>query len=205
MPVILHSCYTDCRCCSPLRKPWKTKTKHLFHHHHHYTLPLLCTPETQATKKSPDRNEQRMNSSSERLLHHTDLTIVTQTTMTMLLDAFRSSTDTTKKSLCTATEFNVFILPKNHEAYLSNISETQGFHSLQIRTQKSDSMRTLRETLVTIMPAAIRKLIRQSIKEYKTGPCTQKNLDHIRSSSFQRSSTEQASFFTAGAKAHRSS
>lgn len=48
--------------------------------------------------------------------------------------------------ICTGTEFNVFTIPKSQEAYLSNISVTQGFHSPQLRTQKPDSMRTPRET-----------------------------------------------------------
>jgi len=62
------------------------KPKHLFHHHH-FTLPLLCTPKTQVSKKFQDTNEQHMNSFSERVLHYTDLTIVTQTIVTMLVEA----------------------------------------------------------------------------------------------------------------------
>lgn len=75
-----------------------------------------------------------MNSLSEYLLHYTDLTIVTQIKIMMLLQALLIQQ---QKSLCTGTEFNVFFILENHEAYFSNISVTQGFHSLQIHTHKS--------------------------------------------------------------------
>lgn len=100
-----------------------------------------------------------MNSLPEYLLHYADLTVVAQTRIMMLLETLLI-----QRKKASETELNILIIPQNHGTYLSNISVTQGFRSLQIHTQESDSMRTLQETPVTMTQAAVTTLIRQSIK-----------------------------------------